>query len=162
MWGCQIMATPTSALKRKRQNKMKENRNESFRLNAELIFYIAIALLTVSIMLWYFLKPSQGNVVEVRVSGKVIGTYPLNENQKIAIEGKGNGENILIIKDGKVRMEEADCPDKICMKNRGISRVSESIICLPHEVVVEIKKNDSESKEKVSEQKEDEVDVIAK
>lgn len=141
---------------------MKENCNERIRLNAEIIFYIVIVLFTVSILLWYFFKPSQGNLVEIRVSGKVIGTYPLNENQKVTIEGKNYGKNILIIKDGKAKMDEADCPDKICMKNKNISRVSESIICLPHEVVVEVKKNDSENNEKISEQKEDEVDVIAK
>lgn len=141
---------------------MMKNSNNKKRSKAEIIFYGALALVTVAILLWYFLKPSQGNVVEVRVSGKVVGTYPLNENREVTIQGKGDGKNILIIKDGRAKMEEADCPDKICMKSKGIYRVSESIICLPHEVVVEIKKDDYEKDEEISEEKEDEVDVIAK
>lgn len=59
-------------------------------------------------------------------------------------------------------MEEADCPDKLCVKKGGVYRVSESIICLPHEVVVEIKKNDLENEKELSEKREENVDVIAK
>lgn len=141
---------------------MNKDSNKKFHWKVEIIFYIVLAAITAAILLWYFLKPASGNVAEVRVSGKVIGTYPLNQNKKVTIEGKGDGKNILIISDGKARMEEADCPDGICVKKGEISRVSESIICLPHEVVVEIKESNRENNEVISKQKEDNVDVIAK
>ena len=141
---------------------MKGKSNKNSCSKAEVIFYTALAIVTLSVLFWYILRPSQGNLVEVRVSGKIIGTYKLNENQQVTIKGRGEGENILTIKDGKAKMEKADCPDKICVKYKEIYRVSESIICLPHEIVVEIKKNDLENNEAVSEQKEDDVDVIAK
>lgn len=141
---------------------MKENSNKKSYSKAEIIFYILIAFVTVAVLLWYCIKPSQGNMVEVRVSGKVVGTYPLNINKTVTIEGKGNGKNVLIIRNGKVKIEEADCPDETCVKKGEVYRVSESIICLPNEVVVEIRRNDFKNNEKVSEQKEDDVDVIAK
>ena len=49
------------------------------------------------------------------------------------------GVNKVVINDGKVSMTEADCPDELCVKTGKISRVGETIVCLPHRVVVEIK-----------------------
>ena len=45
----------------------------------------------------------------------------------------------LADKDGSVTVQDADCPDKICEKHRAINRTGETIICLPHKLVVEIK-----------------------
>jgi hypothetical protein len=35
-------------------------------------------------------------------------------------------------------MKDADCPDKLCEKTGKISKNGETIVCLPHRVVVEI------------------------
>ncbi|MBQ9155690.1 MAG: NusG domain II-containing protein [Eubacterium sp.] len=51
----------------------------------------------------------------------------------------GDGwENILKIEDGRVSMVKADCPDKICVDHKPIRNVGETIVCLPHKLVVEI------------------------
>ena len=36
-------------------------------------------------------------------------------------------------------MEDADCPDQICVNHRAISRDGESIICLPNQTIVTIR-----------------------
>lgn len=46
--------------------------------------------------------------------------------------------NIILYENGKVRMLAAGCPDQICVNHRDISSVGESIICLPHKVVIDI------------------------
>lgn len=46
--------------------------------------------------------------------------------------------NLIAVADGKVTMEAADCRDQICVHHRPISAGYESIICLPHKLVVEI------------------------
>ena len=73
--------------------------------------------------------------VTVKVDGKVTGSYSLDNDQEIEIN---NGSNILTIKDGKAKMTEADCPDKLCLHHRAISKYHEIIICLPNKVVVEV------------------------
>ena len=35
-------------------------------------------------------------------------------------------------------MEEATCPDKLCIKQKTISKDNESIICLPNKVAVTV------------------------
>ena len=73
--------------------------------------------------------------ITVTVDGKVQGTYRLDQDQTIEIN---QGTNILEIKDGEANMTEADCPDKLCVHQRAISKYHESIICLPNKVVVEV------------------------
>ena len=59
--------------------------------------------------------------------------YPLSQDRTIVIDE----HNTLQIADGKVRMLEADCPDKRCVK-QGASDLL-PIICLPNHLVVEIR-----------------------
>ena len=56
---------------------------------------------------------------------------------RISIPGKV-GECILVIDNGEAYMEEADCPNRICVHHSAISHTGEAIICLPNRVVIEI------------------------
>lgn len=78
-------------------------------------------------------------VVVITVKGVQQGTYSLKENQKIYIPGKDKASNVLQIQNGKVRMLEADCPDQICVNHPAIQYNGETIVCLPNEIVAEIK-----------------------
>lgn len=46
--------------------------------------------------------------------------------------------NLLVVSDGMVTMEAADCKDQICVHHKPIISERESIICLPHKLVVEM------------------------
>lgn len=77
-------------------------------------------------------------MVSVTVKGEVFGTYRLDEDQTVDVDGA----NTLVIEQGKARMKEADCPDQICVHHREISRNGESIICLPNQVVVSVQSSE--------------------
>lgn len=79
----------------------------------------------------------------VKVNGEITGTYDLNEDQVISING---GSNILEIKNGRADMTEADCPDLLCVHQKPVSADGENIICLPNKVVVEV---ESKTKSKI-------------
>lgn len=114
---------------------------------------LAGAVLLISIVLWCIITLSgkSGRVITVRVDGHLYGTYQLDEDREVLIEphpaggeepeaGRKNApwRNVLRIRSGKASMIEADCPDLICVHHRPISRQGESIVCLPHKVVVEV------------------------
>ena len=40
-------------------------------------------------------------------------------------------------------MKEANCPDKLCIHQGKISKNGETIVCLPHGLIVEIKSDDN-------------------
>ncbi|MBD5486203.1 MAG: hypothetical protein HDR18_11910 [Lachnospiraceae bacterium] len=51
---------------------------------------------------------------------------------------EGGSYNLISVADGKITMEAADCRDQICVHHKPIISERESIICLPHKLVVEI------------------------
>lgn len=75
--------------------------------------------------------------VLIEVNGKEYKRLPLEGNNKIKIKTK-YGNNTVEIKDGKVKMPESDCKDKICIHMKSISIPGQSIICLPNRIVVSI------------------------
>ena len=88
----------------------------------------------------FFLLREEGDRVKVTVDGEEYGTYPLSEDTVVEIRTGKDGEelNRLIIRDGKAFVERATCPDGICSNHRPISRDGESIVCLPHKVVITV------------------------
>ena len=92
----------------------------------------AILLLVVS------LTAHTGETVQIRAAGRVVQTFPLSENRTFEITGVDGGTNLLVIRDGAAWIEEADCPDALCVGMGHIRRVGQSVVCLPHKVVVEV------------------------
>ena len=103
-----------------------------------ILIIIIICVAAGTYFLHQVLRDTGANVVVVKVDGVIEGTYNLNEDQKISING---GSNILEIKNGKADMTEADCPDKLCVHQKAISLNHENIICLPNKVIVEVQSN---------------------
>lgn len=52
---------------------------------------------------------------------------------------EGSSYNLLAVDGERVWMQAADCPDQICVHHIPIKGSGESIICLPHKLVVEIR-----------------------
>ena len=53
----------------------------------------------------------------------------------------GTVTNVLIIKNHTADMVEATCPDKLCIKQKAISKDNESIVCLPNKVIATVTSN---------------------
>lgn len=111
------------------------------KLRNDLVFIailLAVVLLAGGAVL---LLREEGNTVTVTVDGVLFGTYPLSEDRTVEIRTGGEGEelNLLVIRDGKAFVETATCPDGICAAHKPISRDGESIVCLPHKVVIAVK-----------------------
>ncbi|MCI6739110.1 MAG: NusG domain II-containing protein [Intestinibacter sp.] len=80
------------------------------------------------------LLSKQGGEATITVDGKVYGTYSLDKDQTINVDG----HNTVVIKDGIVHMEKANCPDKLCVKQGEIDSDGEKIVCLPNKTIVQI------------------------
>ena len=103
---------------------------------------ILVIIAVISFVCIRFFVEDNGRYVKVYVNDKLTKTFDLDKDQKYFIETK-KGYNLLIIKDGKARVADADCPNRICVDKGAISKNDESIICLPHHVVVTIESNKS-------------------
>ena len=81
-----------------------------------------------------FNKGKTGTYVKITSHQKEYGIYDISINKTINIDN----ENIIQIRNSEVYMKSATCPDQICIKQGHISQSGASIICLPHELIVEI------------------------
>ena len=71
------------------------------------------------------------------MDGQEVGRWSLADSVNEVIETE-SGKNRLVIEGGKASIEEADCPDGICVKQGKISHTGQTIVCLPHKLVIEI------------------------
>lgn len=81
--------------------------------------------------------------VEIYQNGELFSTLPLSEDTEITVNCE-NGYNVVTIRDGKVFVSNADCPDKICM-NMGEFSGSTPIICLPHRLEIRVVNSKSDT-----------------
>lgn len=94
-------------------------------------------ILSAALILWVLsriLIPDEGSLLRITVDHEIYGEYPLDQDQTIVI----NDTNVCEIKDGKVKMTEADCPDHLCMKTAAVTKNGGTIVCLPNRVFLEV------------------------
>ena len=124
------------------QNSAKTIPHEGGRKARNDVIFIAVLLAVLSLAgLAFYLLRGEGDTVTVEVDGKSFGTYALSEDRTVEIRTGKNGEalNLLVIREGKAFVETATCPDGICANHKPISREGESIVCLPHRVVITVR-----------------------
>ncbi|MDD6208020.1 MAG: NusG domain II-containing protein [Clostridiales bacterium] len=101
--------------------------------------FFALLIVSFAGLILYFTGHFGGDYVVVEVDKKQYGIYPVGINRSIPITTAW-GNNELVIEDGEVYMKEADCPDRLCVKHGKLLGAQDSIVCLPHKVVVTLKK----------------------
>lgn len=99
--------------------------------------WIPVCLL-VLVGLGLLLLPREvGGTFTVTCDGEVLGTYPLGEDRVIPVE-TSFGSNVLTVSGGAVSVTEADCPGGDCTHTASVSRAGETIVCLPHRLIVSV------------------------
>jgi heptaprenyl diphosphate synthase len=89
------------------------------------------------------LPAAEGSAVLVEVAGKTVEKLDIHENRDITFRGE-KGTMKVEVRDGRVRVVEADCPNRICVHTGWRSRGGEVIVCVPNRTVIRIlgKNND--------------------
>lgn len=85
---------------------------------------------------------SQNTIAVVTINGDVYKEIPLSEHtgtDEIPIVTADGGHNLIVVRNQEIGITEADCPDKICIQEGFIARPGESVICLPHKLMIEVK-----------------------
>ena len=102
-------------------------------------FVVFGIIIAAAVVLFFAFFGNSGGYVSVTVDGKVQSEYSLNRDATVEIKSK-NGVNTLIIEKGEAYFTDSDCPDKTCQKSGKIKLEGETIVCLPHKVIAEVKK----------------------
>ena len=108
-----------------------------------LIAALAAAVLAAG---FFLLRPNPaegetGTIARIKLDGKVIEEIDLSaltEPKTIVVEGKDGLTNTIVAEKGSIRVEKADCPDQICVRQGAISDGTVPIVCLPNKLIIEI------------------------
>lgn len=77
----------------------------------------------------------------VQVDGETVKVFDLvddGETETFVYEDDHGHQNVIVRTGTKVTMQEANCNDQVCVRMNDIEFVGETILCLPHRVLVEV------------------------
>ncbi|RYL92430.1 NusG domain II-containing protein [Sporolactobacillus sp. Y61] len=88
----------------------------------------------------------RSEVAVIKVNNKKVKQVVLSgnaENQIFDIHTKDGGVNTIQVRNNRIRIKSANCPDQVCVRTGYISKPGETIVCIPHKVVIEIQSEKS-------------------
>lgn len=98
------------------------------------IFVIAIG----GYLVWNALSADSGQLTAVVHDGDG-GVKELSLSEDTTYTATtSKGTNVVVVSDGTVRVDSADCPNQDCVEQGAVSQVGRQIVCLPHELWVEV------------------------
>ena len=112
------------------KNTKKARRND-------VILISTVLLVAIFGLLLVFLFRKEGAYAVIEQNGKILGRYPLDQSAEIPI-ASGDHYNFVVIEGGKVHIADANCPDRLCVGMRAASYRGETLVCLPHGVIVTV------------------------
>jgi len=103
---------------------------------------ILILIILVSVGVYFGISKYNENKeedlkAEIYVGSKLYETVSLNKEKIININQNGK-INVVHVHDGGVEVEDANCPDDVCVETGFINTKSRTIVCIPHKVQVKI------------------------
>ena len=97
-----------------------------------LIFGVIFALCLVLAFLPFLDTPSQLAQIKYVDHTKIVD---LSEDAEMVFESADGSYNAVTVRDGKIAVTEANCPDQYCVR-QGFCNSGEQIVCLPHKLVI--------------------------
>lgn len=100
------------------------------------ILLIAVLLaLSLGAAALLYLGEAPADRAEVYSDGVLIRTVRLAEDQSFTVTSPDGGSNTVTVRDGRIAVTHADCPDQWCVR-QGFRAGGGDIICLPHRLVI--------------------------
>ncbi len=85
-----------------------------------------------------------GAVAVIKLNNEVVKKIDLNSvagTELVRLEGKYS--NVIAVEKGRIRFQDADCPDRLCVNTGWISLRGETAVCLPNKAMIVIEGEDT-------------------
>ncbi|MCX7921861.1 MAG: NusG domain II-containing protein [Clostridia bacterium] len=80
-----------------------------------------------------------GNIAVIKQNDRVIKRINLDTiNKPEKVEILGDYKEVVLVEKGRIRFEDADCPDKVCVKTGWLSNKGDIAVCLPNKAMIKI------------------------
>ena len=116
---------------------MKE-KTEKKKYRLDVIIISSLLIISLLIILSFYLFRVEGNYVTVEVDGVKTGEYSLYKNGTYILNG---GTNTLVIEMGEAYLINSNCPDHTCEVDGMTGKVryvGQTIVCLPNKLTVTV------------------------
>jgi hypothetical protein len=74
---------------------------------------------------------------EIYIGNELIDTVSLDDDREFEVSRDGS-YNLIEVSGGRIRVAEADCPDKTCVHTGAKGRAGDLIVCLPNRLQIKI------------------------
>ena len=95
----------------------------------------AIILISAAASIPLLMTAEPAQQAQIRSDGVLIRTVSLSVDQEFTVPCD-SGFNTVTVRDGRIAVTEADCPDHYCM-DQGFCSGGSPIVCLPNKLVIE-------------------------
>ena len=105
--------------------------------------YLIVGVLAVALLVTLGMQIARGGLasdtpaVKITSYGEVVAALPLDTDHRQTIECD-EGVNTVVVEGGTVHIEDADCAGGDCMRQGTITESGQLLVCLPHQLIVEI------------------------
>lgn len=105
----------------------------------DIIILISAGVLAVGIFFGFITMPVQSNLKAIiTVKGEEVSSLPMDKDDQVTIHPGEGQVNDIVVKQGEVYVEASNCPSQVCVHTKPIRRSGQIIVCLPHELMIEI------------------------
>ena len=110
----------------------------------KIVFIILLIIVVISLSAASIYKTAikgSQKIAVIKREGKVLKTIDLNkvvEPQEFTIKTDKGKYNTILVENNGIRIKDADCPHKECVKSGRISEPGEMIVCLPFKLIISI------------------------
>ncbi len=104
-----------------------------------IVLFTALALLCAAAIV--LMNGGDRAVAEIVRDGEVVKRIDLSrvtEPETFTVEDGAGGYNVVTVEPGRIRVEDANCPDRVCVHYGWLERSRIPILCVPHKLMIRI------------------------
>ena len=95
-----------------------------------------ILIVCIGLSIPFLLPGDDAAYARIVSNGQILHLVDLAVDREIQVTTVKGGRNTLTVRNGKIAVTEANCPDHYCM-DRGFCSSGSPIVCLPNGLVIE-------------------------
>lgn len=107
-----------------------------------IFLFLAIALICAALSVW-LLRVTEANTAQIYQNGELLKTVDLSRDQTFTVTN-GSAKNTVAVKDGKISVTYATCPDQYCVQ-KGWHNSGAPIVCLPNRLVISFSERETDA-----------------
>ncbi len=99
-----------------------------------MIIVLAVALIAFGTLRIVWGTFDESPVAVITIDGEEYARLPLDTDTTVSLPT----DHIVMVKNGKISVVDAPCPDRICVQTSAAYAVGQCITCLPERVVITV------------------------